>query len=347
MNTFRYDKEQRQAWVLDKLNGAKSVKRICREAGISRATLYNWIEEFPRQKDAAIKAKAEEETVDIKLIAAPELSLKQSVSGRYEMLLKALTQIDATGAVKKKLVQVLVKRFTLTVAAACELVGLEEDAYGYRPRKPEEDDRIVYDEITRLLEEDKTRTFEQCCKLLQSAHPGWPRKQIKRLWGEKKLYLQRARTRRRAVAVINQPDLQRIQRPGASWRVAHTVMPDAAWVLSIIDDTDGAPLNAVAGHGTPGTEDVIRLLMNASTENGAPRKIILAGKEPFSNREITVWIWEQKIALQTLSLGKPENEAAFTALEQKVQSELLEHGFGSGDRGAALDQWLSSSVAIA
>jgi len=267
------------------------------------------------------------------------------------MLLKALTQADASGAMKKKLVQILVKRFTLTVAAACELVALDEEAYGYRPRKPEEEDRIVYDEITRLLEEDKTRTFEQCCKMLQTIHPGWPRKQIKRLWGEKKLYLQRARTRKRATAIIHHtPTVERVQRPGASWRLGCSMLPgnDPSWVLFMIDEADGMPLNATYGQGIPGSEDVINLLINATAENGAPRKIILAGKPPFNAREITVWVWEQKIALQTLSMGKPENDAAFTALEAKVSHALEATGFTTASsKEEPLNAWLTGTMAMA
>lgn len=323
MNTFRYDLEQRRAWVLDKLNGSKSVKRICREANISRATLYNWIEEFPEQKEEAIKIKAEEAlALPVSAIEAPGLSHKKSTAGRYEMLLKALTQADASGAVRKKLVQILVKRFTLSVAAACELAALDEEAYGYRPRKPEADDREVYDAITALLEEDNTRTFEACFQALQLSHPGWPRKQIKRLWGEKKLYQQRSRTRKRALAIIPPPASLRLQRPGATWRIGYAAQ-DAAGLLFILDEEDGAALNALIISGAqPSTDEVITLLTNALTENGAPRKIILAGREPFSSRDITVWVWEQKIALQTLSMGKPENETYFNRIESDAAATL-------------------------
>ncbi len=340
MNTFRYDQDQRQAWVLDKLNGAKSVKRICREAAISRATLYNWIEEFPGQKDAARKIKAEEAlALPVSALSAPEISLKKSSAGRYEMLLKALTQADASGAVRKKLVQILVKRFTLTVAAACELAALDEAAYGYRPRKPEEDDRLVYEAISAVLEEDNTRNFEACCRVLQVANPGWPRKQIKRLWGEKKLYQQRARNRKQAMAIVPQA-ATRLRRPGASWRIGYATLSNEGF-LFITDEADGATLNArLVPGGASTAEDVISLCAVALTENGAPRKIILAAKAPFNSRDITVWVWEQKIALQMLSMGKPENEATFTQMEAEACAAL--QASAAGKNGAAIaEAWIS------
>jgi transposase-like protein len=350
MNTFRYDKEQRQAWVLDKLNGTKSVKRICREANISRATLYNWIEEFPEYKSAALEVKAAEEAaLPFDPLSLPEISNKSSTAGRYDMLLKVLTQADPTGAVKKKLVQLLVKRFTLSIAAACELVALDEAAYGYKPRKPEAEDRLVYEEISRILEEDKTRTFEQCCTLLQAAHPGWPRKQIKRLWGEKKLYLQRARTRRKSTTVVRTVR-PRLLRPGASWRPGFIALPGAApsWLLFITDEQDNMPINALQGNGTaPTVEEVIGLFTTAASENGQPRKIILAGKPPFNMRELTVWVWEQKIALQSLSMAKPENEEACLQQEANMRAAFENYSLtaADGQRPAGLvDSWLQTYV---
>lgn len=349
MNTFRYNQDQRQSWVLEKLNGTKSVKRICREAGISRATLYNWIEEFPDQKVAAIQLKEEEAlALPITFLSLPEISLKKSSAGKYEMLLKALTQSDEDGVVRKKLVQLLVKRFTLTVAAACELVALPVGDYGYRPRKPEADDRLVYDAITTLLEADNTRTFEDCCRALQQEHPTWPRKQVKRLWSEKKLYQQRARKLRGPVAV-GAPQEIRLQRPGACWRCGLTTIAGAT-LLFLTDEEDGALLNAkFVSDGQPEKDALISLFVQASIENGAPRKIMLAGREPFNIRDVTVWVWEQKFALQTLSMGKQENEASFSALEEKIQiifRNAALNQYEAADNEELLETVLSGSMLV-
>ena len=322
MNTYRYDKEQRQNWVSEKYNGTKSVKKICKEAGISRATLYNWLNEFPEIKAAAAERESEEALAP----PAPVVYYKHGITGKYEMLLSALSQVDATGLVKKKMVQALVKRFTLTVPQACDIVGLEESMYDYRPRKPEEEDKIVYDEISRILEEDGTRGFIDCYHILQQLHPGWPRKQIKRLWGEKRLYLQRSVVRRRSIRKPVETDA-RISRPNASWNLGYLSFPidhQPAWALFILDEQDGQPLNMITGWGEATSEHITNFLSLAEEENGKPRKIRIPGKAPLNSREVTVWLWENKVALQSLSMGKPENMAATEEMENRVIAQLLQ-----------------------
>ncbi|MBS1774851.1 MAG: hypothetical protein JSS64_01045 [Bacteroidetes bacterium] len=338
MNTHRYDEARRREWVRDKVNGLKTVKQICQEASISRATLYNWLEEWaavPNETDTSPDSTGKQGIV---------LQRYATENGeRYKMLVTALSSIDTDKSISKKLVASLIKRFTLSSAQACAVVGINEDTYGYKPRKPEVEDYLVYEALVNLIHQDRKRDFDSCLQLLLQTNPDWTRKQIKRVYRDGMVYLERERANTRwekigkAKKKVNveasvpkkTTDKNRIQKVGGIW---HLVLLEGNgraelnhqnwWILCMIDDETGLHLNAVAGFGAINTEDILSFLDRVATENGFARKLQLAGKPALSAREITRWVWQHKMALQTLSLAKPENEASARKVEEKILSEL-------------------------
>lgn len=349
MNTFRFSEEQRAIWVSEKYNGTKSVKRICKEAGISRATLYNWMKDFPKPEGAGEEI-IEETTVSPEALKAYS---KYDANSKYEMLVTALAQVDPGGQVKKKLVRSLVKRFTLTVGQACTIVGIDEEAYGYKPRKPEVDDSLVYDELTRLINEDLTRGFLQCYDIIQRTHPEWTRKQLKRVYRDFRLYLKRSRVRRAKISQIEiRPN--RLLRPDAQWALGmirgnfqdaeslNENNDNAYWVIYLLDELDGKPLNAVSGTGEPTEEDVIYFLSLAVAQNGKPRKLKVPGIPPYNTREMTKWMLEYKVGITTLSMAKPENEALFNDQNTAAAHSLaqIEDRLSVNNISSVIDRWL-------
>lgn len=317
MNTFRFSEEQRQAWAMDKYTRRKTVRRICTEAGISRATLYNWLNEFPPPPELQ---NADDFVAD-KAAKDEALYPKHEGTGKYEMITAVLRQVDTDRALSRKMVQAIVKRYTLSVAQACAIVGMDEADYGYKPRKPEVDDAVVHDELARLTSEDPSRGFIDCYKILQQTHPKWTRKQIKRVYREKRLYLRRIRVKRTKTEARVEEQL-RLHRYGTVWNVGALQQGDQ-WVLFILDEQDGMPLNAACGAGTPSEETITGFLDLAMQENGKPRKLRIPGKPPFSSKEVTHWVWEHKAALQSLNLAKPENESEVSNMEQRVAGQLF------------------------
>lgn len=324
MNTYRYDEQKRRLWVREKNNGTKSVRQICKEAGVSRATLYNWIKEFPDAVGEEVVSDEGRERL---------VSHEYEPAEKYEMLVAALSLVDSNEHMARKMVQTLVKRYTLTVAQACALVGIEEDSYGYKPRKPEVDDQLVYDELSRLITEDRSRGFIECYGILQQTHPGWTRKQIKRVYKIGRLYLKRlhgrARKNQQEEGVVPvAPDVAlRPQRPDATWNLGLITGAQDRWTLFITDDQDQALLNAATGTGFPDEAAIFSFLSGAVAANGKPRKLRVPGKKPFDTREITRWIWENKVALHTLSLSKEENVQEVQTREAEVRSQLGDGAF--------------------
>lgn len=354
MNTYRYDTEQIRSWVRQKLTREKTVKQICSEAVISRATLYNWINEFPADSPIAGKGRKGK----IEEVPSSDQEFFKPANGSpvsaYRMLSSALSYVDTDGVISKKMVSVLVKRFTITVAQACEIVGITESAYGYKPRKPEVEDEVVADAITRLINEDPYRGFTECYELLRKEHPAWTRKQIKRVYREDRLYLKRTRKNADSnKALQNGTGTEfdtvrlaplRVSRPGATWYLGmiEGMTAGSAWhMLFILDEEDETPLNARIYTGKFSDEDLVGFLSMAERENGMARKLKLPAGLPLNSRELTSWVWQHKMVLHTISMGKPENLELVARIEEAVKKRFSGKEASLDEAQLSVENWLS------
>lgn len=350
MNTYRFDEEKRKQWVRDKFSRQKTVKEICREASISRATLYNWIDEF-RYIEEEVKAARELKSPAPRhtpKTSRPDLIQKAGpeIAERYKMLVNALAGVDPSRQFSKKIVAALIKRYTLTVAQACAIAGMDEAQYGYKPRKPEAEDYMVYEALVAVIHEDRSREFEDCYKLLLQQHPDWTRKQIKRVYRDGMVYLERKRSNTRwekangmepaqpeAPEAAHAPTaIRRRDTTGAAWNIVllegrFAGGDDRAWwVLCLLADGAAEPVNAVCGTGKVTIDHVLRFLERAAVENGLPKKLRVPGKEVLSARELTRWVWQHKMALHTFSLNKPENLQAIEEMETHLRHRYQPDG---------------------
>ena len=339
MKVHRHSEHQRRLWVHEMVHKTKSIKVICAEADISRATLYNWQNELTE-----IDNKAKEEQ-------AQTSSLQWQPNDKYKMLLSALVKTDGDKTVSRKLAKELVKRYNLTVAQACALVGMPEETYNHRPRKPEADDKEVYATLVHLLEEKKSRSLEDCIAALQQTHAQWAIKQIKRVYRQGRLYLKRVRVRRLPPVpetVFIKADVPlRLRREGAFWHFglleAETLTGEKNWLLYVLDYTDGTPLNVLAGTGTLLEEDVMQLVYKSAADNGLPKKIRLPAVAPFTSRSLQKWSFEKRVTMYNLSMAKPENALEADFITDDITKQLGITGNTTFDGlQTAADNWVQS-----
>lgn len=340
MKVHRHSEHQRRLWVHEMVHKTRTIKAICAEAEISRATLYNWQNEL-KERDA--KAKEEQSQAS---------SLPWQPNDKYKMLLSALLKTDIDKTVSRRLVKELVKRYNLTTAQACALTGMPEEDYHHRPRKPQADDKEVYAALVHLLEENKSRSLEDCIAILQRMQPHWAIKQIKRVYRQGRLYLKRVRVRRlpeaqEPVVHVKVDAPLRLHREGAFWHFGVMQYPGTSseknWLLYLLDYNDGTPLNALTGMGTITEEDVMQLVYTSVTDNGLPKKIRIPAMAPFTNRHVPQWCREHKVPVYNLSMVKPENalEAQYITSDIIKQLELPEAATYAELQMAA-DEWIQS-----
>lgn len=314
MKVHRYSEHQRRMWVHEMMHKTKTVKAICAEAQISRATLYNWLSEF---------SEADKEAANCE-----NSSQLWQPNDKYKMLLSALTKWDKDKTVSRGLAKELVKRYNLTAKQACSLVNLPEEEYHHRPRKPEAEDKEVYAALVHLLEERSSRSLDDCIGFLQASQPDWTVKQIRRIYRQGRLYLKRTRVRcapslpEEIVAAQNKISSQtRLQRAQAFWHIG-LLAEGEQWLLFILDYNDGTPLNVVAGSDAVSENFVMQLIKKAAVENGLPNKIRIPAEAPFVSRELSKWSWENKVILHNLSMAKPENVLEAEYIRDDIKKQL-------------------------
>lgn len=322
------------------------------EAAISRATLYNWMTEF--SEDAELQNVPVEKDYLNKWASSGVVSNEGIPTAdtmpdrRYKMLLSAIGKVDEGGQLSRKLVTLLVRRFTLSIAQACDIVGIDEALYGYKPRKPEADDQDVYNAMVALLNAQPSLTFQDLCDALKTTHPNWPRKQVKRVYRERRLYNLRDRKKGEKADLaeyistpLQTPTLSRRERTGSCWNAIYLPADenDGTSVLAITDDADNAPLNAISFSGEATTEQTLQFFDTAYQQNGAPRKLRMPTMPPFIDKEIQRWAWGNKVAIHLLNLQREEN-----ALEVAGQMQGLQDALQRMDRKtfiATLEAWLA------
>ncbi len=342
MKVHRYSEHHRRMWVFEMVHKTKSIKAICAEAAISRATLYNWLSEFSETATAAAASETGSET------PAANTSLHWQPNDRYKMLVAALVKTDKDKSVSRQLARELVKRYNLTIAQACELVNMPEETYGYRPRKPETDDKEVYAALVHLLQENSNRSLEDCITALQQAHPEWAIKQVKRIYRQGRLYLKRTRIRRVAhlPEVVTLPKVEtaislRLMREGAFWHIGLVEEKDT-WMLFVLDYNDGIPLNTLAGTGQATEADMMQLVMKGAAENGTPRKIRIPAIAPFLSRDLTKWSWDNRVAIYNLSMAKPENALEAGFIQDDIKKQLgINEATPVDELRAIADRWIA------
>ncbi len=309
-------------WVHQMMHKTKTIKAICAEAQISRATLYNWQSEF------AVLAK---EDADRERQTAASLSWQPN--DKYKMLLSALMKTDADKTISRRLARELAKRYNLTTVQACALVNLQPDMYGHRPRKPEADDNDVYAALLHLLEEQNSRSLQDCIALLQVSQPGWTIRQIKRIYRQGRLYLKRTRIRRAdslpkkiisSFASAATP-LQTLHE-GAFWHIGlleQQTSEETIWLLFVMNYTDGTPFHILTGRNEICEADIMKLIKTAAAQNGLPKKIRLPAAAPFAGSDMQKWCWQNRIAIHNLSMAKPENILEARYIQNDIKKQLL------------------------
>lgn len=337
MKVHRYSEQQRRLWVHEMMHKTKTIKAICNEASISRATLYNWLNEF-----ASSDKKSNEE------VLPATSSFSWQPNDKYKMLLSALTKIDDDKTVSRRIARELVKRYNLTATQACSLVNLPEETYNYRPRKPEVEDKDVYAALVHLLEGKKSSSLEDCIAILQQAQPHWATKQIKRIYRQGRLYLKRTRVRSITSLPKTNDDTAtkillpaRLQKESAFWYIG-LLKEQQCWLMFILDYEEGTPLNAITGDGEINEASVMQLINKAATENGLPKKIRLPAMAPFTSRELSKWSWENKVALYNLSMAKTENILESEYINDDIKKQLaMDETTTPETLQLASDNWLA------
>ena len=204
----------------------------------------------------------------------------------------------------------VIARYQISVSLACISFGISESCYYYKPKSPQEDEKIA-NLLLDITSVQKRWGFGLCfCYLRNVKGYGWNHKKVYRIYRELELNL-RIKPKRRikrdkpeALSVptgINQVwSIDFMSDSLTDGRSLHT--------FNIIDDYNREGLGIEVDISIPSAR-VIRSLEQTIKWRGKPAAIRCDNGPEYISQEIVKWANEQQITLMYIQPGKPTQNA--------------------------------------
>lgn len=169
--------------VIKSVEAGRTVKDVCREAGISEATYYNWKSRYGGMEASDIKKikDLEDENPRLKQMFA-DLSLENRA-------LKDVIEKALKLAFKRELVTHLITTFGLSIRQACRSLNLSRTVYHYRPDTTPDEPVIVA--LQAVAERYPRYGFPKLFQVLRRQGYPWNHKRIHRIYCLLKLNFRR------------------------------------------------------------------------------------------------------------------------------------------------------------
>lgn len=158
MRKARFTEHQLIA-VLKSVEAGRTVKDVCREAGISEASYYNWKAKYAGMEASDIKKMKdlEDENRRLKQMFA-DLSLE------YRALKDIIEKKALKPAIKRELVSYLTAQFAMSLRKACRTLSLSRTVYFYQT-DTRRDEPVIH-ALTELAERYPRYGFKKLFQLL-------------------------------------------------------------------------------------------------------------------------------------------------------------------------------------
>ncbi len=169
--------------VLKSVEAGRTVKDVCREAGISEASYYNWKAKFGGMEASDIKKMKdlEDENRRLKQMFA-DLSLE--CRALKDVIEKALKP-----AIKRELVSYLTAQFAMSLRQACRILSLSRTVFRYQPDTQRDEPVIMA--LTVAAERYPRYGYKRFFQVLRRQGNAWNHKRVHRIYFLLKLNFRR------------------------------------------------------------------------------------------------------------------------------------------------------------
>ncbi|NVN13248.1 IS3 family transposase, partial [Nguyenibacter vanlangensis] len=328
--------EAQIAFVLKQAEGGASVAEVCRKAGISDATFYNWRKKYAGLMPSEMKRLRvlEEENAKLKRIVA-DLSLDKA------MLQDVLFKKALRPARKRELVDMLQGDWKVSTRRACAVLRIDRSLYVYKSKRGTQAE--LTQKIREICETRVRYGYRRVHVLLK--RDGWAvnPKRIYRLYKELGLQLRNKVPRRRVKAKVRED-----RRPAA-----HN---NDTWAMDFVHDqlATGRKIRILTVIDTfsrfsPATdprfsyrgEDVVQTLERICAQMGYPKSIRVDQGTEFVSRDLDLWAYQKGVVLDFSRPGKPTDNSFIESFNGKFRAECLNtHWFMSlDDARAKMEAW--------
>ncbi|WP_415640739.1 IS3 family transposase [Serratia surfactantfaciens] len=304
--------------VLKSVEAGRTVKDVCREAGISEASYYNWKAKFGGMEASDIKKMKdlEDENRRLKQMFA-DLSLE------CRALKDVIEKKPLKPAIKRELVGYLTAQFTMSIRQACRTLSLSRTVYFYQPDTRR--DEPVIQVLTELAERYPRYGFKKLFQLLRRQGNSWNHKRVHRIYCLLKLNFRRKGKQR--LPARNPTPLATPEALNQSWSI--DFMHDALVcgrrfrTFNVVDDFNREALAIEIDLNIP-AQRVVRVLDRIVANRGYPLKLRMDNGPELVSLTLAQWAEEHGVMLEFIKPGKPTQNAFIERFNRTYRTEILD-----------------------
>ncbi|WP_370008943.1 IS3 family transposase [Sinorhizobium fredii] len=335
MKTSKFTEAQ-IAFILRQAEEGTPIAEVCRKAGISDATFYNWRKRYGGMMPSEVKRmrQLEEENNRLKKIVA-DLTLDKV------MLQDVIKRKPLRPARRRRLVDEVRKDWKVSIRRACATLLIDTSLYHYKSKRGEQADLKA-----RIKEIAQTRVrygYRRVHVLLR--REGWEvnAKRIYRLYKELGLQLRNKTPKRRVRAKLRE-DRSQATHSNHVWAMdfVHDQLATGRRIrILTVVDTFSRFSPVVDPRFSYRGEDVVATLDRACRTMGYPKTIRVDQGSEFISRDLDLWAYQRGVELDFSRPGKPTDNAFIESFNGKFRAECLNtHWFLSlDDARSKMEEW--------
>ncbi|MGQ4810801.1 IS3 family transposase [Agrobacterium vitis] len=328
--------EAQIAFVLKQAEDGTPIGEVCRKAGISDVTFYNWRKRYAGMMPSEMKRlrQLEEENAKLKRIVA-DLSLDKAML--QDVLFKKALRPDG----KRNLVDRIKTDWKVSIRRACAVLKIDRSLYVYKSKRGDQAELKL-----KIKDTCQTRVrygYRRVHVLIR--RDGWVvnPKRIYRLYKEMDLQLRNKVPKRRVKAKLRS-DRTAATRSNDVWAMdfVHDQLATGRKirVLTVVD-TFSRFSPAVDARFNYKGKDVVQTLERICRQVGYPATIRVDNGSEFISRDLDLWAYHRGVVLDFSRPGKPTDNSYIESFNGKLRAECLNaHWLMSlDDARAKMEDW--------
>ncbi|MBI3306805.1 MAG: IS3 family transposase [Candidatus Omnitrophica bacterium] len=312
--------------ILKRHEAGTSTQDLCREVGVSTATLYKWKAKYGGLEisDARRLKGLEEENRKLKRLVADQAL--EDIQAYKEIARGKLLKPKR----RRKAAEHLVRDLGLKKAKASKVTGMARSGHYYQFKLRHEESGIV-NRMKALIEQQNTIGCEMMHEVLMREELLKNHKRTERIYKEQGFSL-KIRKRKRRISQVRL-ELPKATRPNQRWSM--DFMHCSLWssrkfrLLCLIGQfTKECPVIEV-DYSLPGLR-VTRALEWLLITRQRPEAITVDNGPEFAGKALDQWAYKNKVKLDFIRPGKPVENTYVESFNGKVRYECLnQHYFTS------------------
>ncbi|WP_183759230.1 IS3 family transposase [Rhizobium sp. BK181] len=328
--------DAQKAFILKQGDEGVTVAEICRKAGISQATYFNWKEKYAGMLPPEMKKlkQLEDENARLKKIVA-DLTLDR------EMLQDVIRRKPLRPARKREMVKGMCQDWAISIRRACGALDFDRSTHHYTSRRA---DQAGLERRIREICETRVRYGYRRVHVLL-VREGWGAniKRTYRIYRDLGLQLRNKTPKRRVKAKLRE-DRQMAVGPNDVWAMdfVHDQLATGKKlrVLTVVDTFSRYAPVLDPRHSYRG-EDVVQTLERVCRQVGYHKTIRVDQGTEFVSRDLDLWAYAKGVTLDFSRPGKPTDSAFIEAFNGRFRAECLnQHWFLTlADAREKMEDW--------